>query len=63
MNKNILITLKKELRSIFRDQKTIRRMFLFPLIIPIMVILYGTLYDSMDTYKTTYQIGTNITIS
>ena len=63
MNKNILITLKKELRSIFRDQKTIRRMFLFPLIIPIMVILYGTLYDSMDTYKTTYQIGTNIAIS
>ena len=33
MNKNnILITLKKELRSIFRDKKTIKMIFGFPFI-------------------------------
>lgn len=63
MNKNILITLKKELRSIFRDKKTILRMLLFPLIIPAMIMLYGTIYDNMDSESNTYQIGINYEIS
>lgn len=64
MNKNVLITLKKELRSIFRDKKTILRMLLFPLIIPAMIVLYGTMYDSVEESETAnYNIGINYEIS
>lgn len=63
MNKNILITLKKELRSIFRDKKTLLRMLLFPLIIPAMIMLYGIMYDNMDKEENTYQIGLNYEMS
>lgn len=60
---NIFITIKKELRSIFRDKKTISAMFVYPLMIPLMVILYGTMYDSIDNETTTYKIGTNYTFT
>lgn len=64
MNKNIFITIKKELRSIFRDKKTITRMLLFPLIIPAMIILYGTMYNSVEEQNTTeYKIGINYNLS
>lgn len=60
MNKSILITIKKELRSILRDKKTIMRMLLFPLIIPAMIVLYGTMYDSEEApNETEYKIGIN----
>ena len=35
---NIKITLFKELRGIFRDKKTIQKLILYPLIIPIFII-------------------------
>ena len=60
---NIFITIKKELRSIFRDKKTISAMFVYPLMIPLMVILYGTMYDSIDNETTTYKIGTDYTFT
>ena len=63
MNRNILITLKKELRSIFRDKKTITRMLLFPIIIPIMIIFYGFLYDNMEGTESTYLVGMNYSVS
>ncbi len=64
MNKNVLITLKKELRSIFRDKKTVLRMLLFPLIIPAMIMLYGTMYDSAEESESmSYTIGINYDIT
>ena len=64
MNKNILITIKKELRSIIRDKKTIYRMLLFPLIIPAMIMLYGTMYDSLEeSSENTYKIGIDYQVS
>lgn len=63
MSKKILITIKKELRSIFRDRKSIVRMFLFPLIIPAMIIFYGILYDNIDNEEITYTVGVNYEIS
>ena len=49
---NILITMKKELRSIFRDKKTLIMLFVLPIMIPFFVILYGYMFDNMeDTYK------------
>ena len=63
MNKNIIITLKKELRSIFRDKKTITRMLLFPIIIPVMIVFYGFLYDNMESTESTYLVGMNYEVT
>ncbi len=65
MNKFVLITIKKELRSIFRDKKTILTMFLFPLLIPMMIVLYGTMYENIEEESTesTYTIGVNYDVS
>ncbi len=46
---NVLITLRKELRSIFRDKKTLRAMLVFPLIIPMFIIFYGYMYDALES--------------
>ena len=54
--RNILITIKKELRSIFRDKKTFIRLLILPLSIPLMVALYSYIY-SLDTAD--YSIGVN----
>ena len=57
MNKNIITTLKKEIRSIFRDKKTLRTMLVFPVIIPIMIFFYGYIYDGMEDTEVTYTVG------
>lgn len=58
---NIKITLFKELRGIFRDKKTIQKLILYPLIIPIFIIMFGFLFDTMSTNN--YVIGTNYKLS
>lgn len=58
---NIKITLFKELRGIFRDKKTIQKLILYPLIIPIFIIMFGFLFDIMSTND--YVIGTNYKLS
>lgn len=60
---NIITTIKKELRSILRDKKTIAVLFIYPLMIPFMVLLYGNMYDNMDNEVTEYKIGINYTLS
>lgn len=45
---NILITTKKELRSIFRDKKTLIMLFVLPIMIPVLIVLYGFMFDNMD---------------
>ena len=62
MSKNIIITIKKELRSIFRDKKTLKNIFLLPLLIPVFVFLYGYIYDSMDEEKS-YLVGVDYKLS
>ena len=42
---NIWITIKKELRTIFRDKKTFIMLFVTPFIIPAMVSLYGVIFE------------------
>ena len=54
--RNIIITIKKELRSIFRDKKTFIRLLILPLSIPLMVALYSYIY-SMDVAD--YSVGVN----
>lgn len=65
MNKNnIIITIKKEMRSIFRDKKTLMMILGFPLIIALMIFLYGTMENTiMGTDDTKYNIGINYSIT
>lgn len=60
---NIFITIKKELRSILRDKKTLSVMFIYPILIPFMVILYGNIYENIDNETTEYTIGINYEIT
>ena len=63
MNKNnIFITIKKELRSVFRDKKTIIMILAFPLMIGVLIFLYGFMDTEMvGDDKTKYKIGINYT--
>ena len=62
--KNIIITIKKELRAIIRDKKSLLMMALTPLFIPIFVILMSYIYDSMITKEQIiYKIGINYSLS
>ena len=57
---NIIITIKKELRSIFRDKKTILMILGFPFIIAIFIFLFGQMEDSiLGTENTKYNLGIN----
>lgn len=55
---SIWITIKKELRSILRDKKTLMTLLAFPLLIPVMIFLYAYMYESADD-TTKYLIGIN----
>lgn len=60
---NILITIKKELRSIFRDKKTVIAMFIYPILIPFMVFLYGNIGESVENEEVETNIGFNYKLS
>ena len=59
MNKNsIIITIKKELRSILRDKKNLITLLVFPILIPLMIFLYSYIYDN-QTQDEFYNIAVN----
>ena len=58
---NIKITIFKEIRGVFRDKKTIQKLILYPLLIPVVILLFGFLFDSVT--ETDYVIGTNYTLN
>lgn len=62
---NIKITIKKELRSIVRDKKSLLMMALTPLFIPIFVVLMSYMYETLtnNTDEDKYTIGTNYNLS
>lgn len=55
---SIIITIKKELRSIFRDKKTLMTLLIFPFFIPLMIFLYAYMYESTEEEKS-YLVGVN----
>lgn len=60
---SIKITLLKELRTIFRDKKTFRSLFLIPLFIPLFIVLYGYMFDEIDNEaESKTSIGINFKI-
>ena len=54
---NIKITIFKELRGIIRDQKSIKKLILYPLLIPLVILLFGFMFDAIN--ESTYTVGTN----
>lgn len=62
--RNIKITIKKELRAIIRDKKSLLMMALTPLFIPLFVILMAFIYEQMMTEKEViYKVGINYELS
>ena len=62
MSKATLITIKKELRGIVRDKKSLMMMVLTPLLIPVLIFLFSFAYDNLlneDDIEIKYQIGIN----
>ena len=60
MQINLLNTIKKELRSVFRDKKTIIMILAFPLMIGVLIFLYGFMdTEVVGTESTKYKIGIN----
>lgn len=60
--RNIKITIKKELRGIVRDKKSLFMMALTPIFIPIFVFLMAYIYDGMINKEAIiYKVGTNYT--
>lgn len=60
MNKKMVkITIKKELRSIFRDKKTIALIFVFPLLIAFFISLLSSTYETSINDKEIYDIAIN----
>lgn len=60
---NIITTIKKELRSILRDKKTIAVFLVYPIMIPVMIMLYGVMYENIDSEENQYTIGVNYKIT
>ncbi len=59
-SRNILITIKKELRSIFRDKKTLGMILGFPFVIALFIFFFGYAEDAiMGSGESTYKIGIN----
>lgn len=62
MVNSILITIKKEIRSILRDKKTLITLLIFPFFIPMMIFLYGYMYDGTSEERE-YLIGINYEVN
>lgn len=62
MVNSIFITIKKEVRSILRDKKTLITLLIFPLFIPLMIFLYCYMYDDTSEEKN-YLIGVNYEVN
>ena len=54
---NIKITIYKELRGVIRDKKSLQKLIIYPLLIPLIILLFGGLFDSVNESK--YLVGTN----
>ncbi len=58
---NIKTTIFKELRGIVRDKKSLQKLILYPLMIPLVIFLFGVLFDSVSDSK--YKVGVNYELS
>lgn len=61
--KTVKITIKKELRSIFRDKKTVTLIFVFPLLIAFFIFLLSSTYETSVNNKEIYNVAINYEIT
>ena len=54
---NIKTTIFKELRGIIRDKKSLHKLIIYPLLIPLIILLFGGLFDTVN--ESNYFVGTN----
>ena len=59
---SIFITIRKELRSMFRDKKTFYTLLVFPILIPVMIFMYSYMYEN-ESEEQMYSIGINYELS
>ena len=59
---SIFITIRKEIRSILRDKKTLFTLLIFPLFIPVMIFLYAYMYEDTEEEKN-YLVGINYEVN
>ncbi len=58
---NIFITIRKELRGIIRDRKSLQKLIIYPLLIPAILLLFGVLFDGVNESK--YTVGINYSLT
>jgi sodium transport system permease protein len=58
---NIKITIFKELRGVIRDKKALSQVVMLPIMIPLMILFIGFIYQTFD--NTDYNIGINYELS
>lgn len=58
---NIKITIFKELRGIIRDKKSLQKLILYPLMIPLVILLFGLLFDNVN--ESIYNVGINYSLT
>ena len=66
MNRNVIITIKKELRAILRDKKSLMMMLVMPLIIPVFIFIFSAAYNDLanDSDEVEFtNIGVNYLLS
>lgn len=68
MKNKVFVTVKKELRAIVRDKKSLLMMLLTPLMIPAFILLFSFIYDEImqvpaDVEEPQYTIGINYDLS
>lgn len=58
---NVKITIFKELRGIIRDKKSLHKLIIYPLIIPLVILLFGFLFDTVS--ESNYNVGVNYSLT
>ncbi|MGM9878235.1 MAG: ABC transporter permease [Bacilli bacterium] len=65
MTNNVVETIKKELRGIVRDKKSLLMMIVTPLMIPLFIFIFSIMYNDMiyNTEDNSYTIGVNYSLN
>lgn len=65
MTNNVLETIKKELRGIVRDKKSLLMMIVTPLMIPVFIFIFSLMYNDMMYSEEVdiYNVGVNYTLN
>lgn len=62
---NVFITIKKELRTILRDKKSLMMMLITPIMIPLFIFIFSYVYDKLmnTNEKEKYYVGINYNLN